>query len=248
MIISDTRKVLPLLEHLERLRKPVTYFALDLSAEALQNTMQSLSHRFRHVQCFGLWGSFSDGLTWLKSQDRPKFILSLGSMFGNDEFRLATKRLSEWTEVMGPQDYMLLGLDACKDDADIMESYNDPGHIWEEFIRNGLEYSNKVLGHRWYNEEDWIVSGRIEKTPDVVYRFSITARRDVECPPLRLKFSAKERVEFFEAWKYGPERMKNQFKVACFKEVTKWQAPGGRPFCELAYKSACQIPLFNTGV
>ncbi|EFR05451.1 DUF323 domain-containing protein [Nannizzia gypsea CBS 118893] len=228
---GDTRKVLPLLEHLEQLRVEVQYFALDLSKQALEKTMKQLVPEFHYVRCFGLWGAFSDGLNWLRAVKSPKLILSLGSMFGNDEFSLAVSRLEEWKQVMGPGDLMLLGLDACQYLPELWNSYHDPDRVWDSFIKNGLEYSNEVLGCEWYREEDWEISGRIDRSPDTVHRFSIIARRDVHCHPLGMHFSAGERVDFFEAWKYGPERMRSQFKLAGFDEVERWQAPGSRPFC-----------------
>ncbi|OAL73297.1 hypothetical protein A7D00_3072 [Trichophyton violaceum] len=229
---GDTRKVLPLLTHLEQLRVEVQYFALDLSKQALEQTMEQLVPEFQYVRCFGLWGDFSDGLNWLRPVKSPKLILSLGSMFGNDEFSLAVFRLEEWKHVMGCNDLMLLGLDACDYPPELWDSYHDPQRVWDSFIRNGLKYSNEVLRCDWYKEEDWEISGRIDSSPDTVHRFSIIARRDVHCHPLGLHFSAGERVDFFEAWKYGPEKMRSQFKMAGFAEVERWQAPGNRPFYE----------------
>ncbi|KAF3480947.1 uncharacterized protein GIQ15_06294 [Arthroderma uncinatum] len=235
---GDTRKVLPLLAHLERLGVEVQYFALDLSKEALEQTMAELAPEFQHIRCFGLWGAFSDGLNWLRTVKSPKLILSLGSMFGNDEFSLAVSRLEEWKQVMGPDDLMLLGLDACTYLPELWDSYHDPSKVWESFVRNGLEYSNEVLECNWYREEDWDVTGRIDEVPDVVHRFSIVAKRDIYCPPLGLYFSAGEEVDFFEAWKYGPERMRSQFKLAGFDELYKWQTPGNRPFFEYLLANA----------
>jgi uncharacterized SAM-dependent methyltransferase len=41
---------------------------------------------FKHVKCFGLLGTYDDGLEWLKQKknaSRPKIIVSLGSSIGN---------------------------------------------------------------------------------------------------------------------------------------------------------------------
>ncbi|KAK2831935.1 hypothetical protein FQN49_007020 [Arthroderma sp. PD_2] len=235
---GDTRKVLPLLAQAIRLRVEVQYFALDLSREALEQTMAELASELQYIRCFGLWGAFSDGLDWLRAVNSPKLILSLGSMFGNDEFSLAVSRLEEWKEVMGPGDLMLLGLDACRYLPELWESYHDPTKVWESFIRNGLEYSNEVLECDWYKEEDWDITGRIDHLPDVVHKFSMIAKRDIYCPSLGLRFSADESVDFFEAWKYGPERMRSQFKLAGFDEIARWQTPGNRPFYEYLLTNA----------
>jgi len=115
--------------------------------------------------------------------------MSLGSIFGNDHFDGAVARLSEWSYVMRPQDRMLLGMDANTNAKEIWNSYHDSQGLFESFIRNGLAYSNKVLGHSWYKADDWEITGILQDDP-VMHRFVIRAVRDVICKPLRLKFVA----------------------------------------------------------
>lgn len=51
-----------LLDALERAKKDVSYYALDVSYEELHRTLPMISPgRFRHVRLFGLLGTYDDG-------------------------------------------------------------------------------------------------------------------------------------------------------------------------------------------
>lgn len=77
-----------LLRALDAASKDVDYYALDLSLKELRRTLEQLP-TFKHVRCHGLYGTYDDGLDWLKlpeNQARPKCVMSLGSSIG--EFQL----------------------------------------------------------------------------------------------------------------------------------------------------------------
>ena len=146
----DVRKVRPLLEYLEKAGKNVQYYALDLSKQAVAENLNSLlASKFLHINCFGLWGTFEDGLAWSETVRGPRMFLSLGSIFGNDRFERAVKYLSVWARALRPTDSILLGIDCCQDRDVVWKSYHDAEGIFETFIRNAFVHSNRVLGE-WY--------------------------------------------------------------------------------------------------
>lgn len=228
--ISDNRKVKPLLDELEASQKVVTYYALDLSRPVLEGDLRELAKGYQYVRCFGLWGSFDNALTFSKNINTPKWFLSLGSSLGNDFFEPAVARLSWWADSMGPQDRMLLGMDAHEDVKEIWTSYHDSQGIFERFIRNGFENSNTVLGHVWYREEDWDIVGIFQDKP-TMHRFVIRAKRDVTIESSGLEFSAGDEVDCYEAFKYQPDTMRQQFERVGFEEVAIWKAPSA-PICK----------------
>lgn len=80
----NLRKVSILLQALEKAQKEVDYFALDLSLKELRRTLEQVPD-FAYVRCHGLYGTYDDGLEWLKlpeNSQRPKCIMSLGSSIG----------------------------------------------------------------------------------------------------------------------------------------------------------------------
>ncbi len=137
---SNLRKVNLLLQALEDAAKEVDYYALDLSQQELERTLAQLP-RYRYVRAHGLLGTYDDGQIWLKDPavaSRQKCIMSLGSSVGefdppgliptavqsdmavsvgNFDRIDAAAFLKEFSDVLGPGDTMLIGLDACADPA-----------------------------------------------------------------------------------------------------------------------------------
>ena len=216
------------------MRIPVKYFALDLSKPALEETMRVLAPRYKFLQTFALWGTFDDAFAWAKKEMTPHaaiWYITLGSIFGNDEFGAAVDRLAEWRSIMRNEDRMLLGVDALDKATAVWDSYHDDANVFEQFMRNGLRHSNLVLGHVWYRDDDWDVTGSLEEGPPVIHTFIFRARRDVACPELGLTFLRGDEINCFEAFKYGPERMRAQFAAAGLKEIATFEAPG-EPICK----------------
>lgn len=91
---------------------------------------------FKHVKCAGLWGTYDDGLAWLKrpeNANRPKAILSLGSSIGNFTPEEAVPFISQFTDELKPNDMMLVAIDACQDPDKVYHAYNDRGDVTHRF-------------------------------------------------------------------------------------------------------------------
>jgi uncharacterized SAM-dependent methyltransferase len=74
-----------LLRALDVAGKNIDYYALDLSLNELERSLQK-TPTFKHVKCHGLHGTYDDGLEWLKNPEnasRPKCVLWLGSSIGS---------------------------------------------------------------------------------------------------------------------------------------------------------------------
>ncbi|OQV03214.1 putative methyltransferase domain-containing protein [Cladophialophora immunda] len=243
---GDIRKVKPLLDCLEHRKMDVWYFALDLSREELERGMHLLTPHYQHVKCYGLWGTFDDGLAWLNSQplDNPRFFMSLGAIFGNDHFNEAVARLSTWKNhaLRGKTDVMLLTMDATTDTEAIWQCYHDPDGLFEQFIRNGYRHSNRILNHDWYRDEDWEFLGVMQEEP-LMHRFVIRAIRDVACPPLNLELPAGTEIDCYEGFKYSPDFMRRQFAESGFHEVACWKAPRAQIYQYLLVPSDAQKAL-----
>lgn len=108
-----------LLDALERAEKRISYYALDLMHSELVRTLAAVPlGTFKYVQCFGLHGTYDDGLDWLKKPEnaaKPKTILSMGSSIGNFNREEAVGFVAQFANIMQPNDTFILGLDACQD-------------------------------------------------------------------------------------------------------------------------------------
>lgn len=120
------------------------------------------------MQCIGLWGTFDDAKSWAATVEVPLWFVSLGSIFGNDEFDIAVRDLRAWRDIMKPHDRMLLGVDGCADKDRVWESLNEPAPGMGSLVANALELSNKILGYDWFKAQDWSITGEAEELEDVV--------------------------------------------------------------------------------
>lgn len=83
-IRRNLRKICLLLQEFEKAKKPIQYFALDLSLKELERTLAQVPD-FKYVSCHGLLGTYDDGREWLKHPSltsRSKCIIHLGSSIG----------------------------------------------------------------------------------------------------------------------------------------------------------------------
>ncbi|KAK6515742.1 hypothetical protein TWF281_004332 [Arthrobotrys megalospora] len=222
------RKVMPLLDELEARGITVYYFALDLCKEWLGDSLKALTSRYIHVRCFALWGSFTDGLEWIKHFTGPKVFLSLGSTLCNNIIPVASKGLRLWADAMAPGDIMLLGYDSNLNEQKVRDSYITSNGEFDEFIRHGMEHSNALLQRQWYKPDDWELLREAEfqaEPPALVHRFVFRAERDVQDETLGLDFKRGERIICYESFKYPTNVLKLQFDLAGLRAKASWKSP-----------------------
>ena len=144
-----------------------------------------------------------DGLEWLKQPNnrlRPRCILSMGSSIGNFARKDAADFLRDYTQILGPQDLMLVGLDACQDEERIYHAYNDRKGTTHDFIRNGLVHANALIGKELFKSDEWDVIGRYnaaKKCHQAFYR----AKHDLLIEDIAIESGEEIRVE--ESHKYS---------------------------------------------
>jgi L-histidine Nalpha-methyltransferase / hercynylcysteine S-oxide synthase len=167
MSSRNLRKIEILLRAFEEAEKPIEYFALDLSLPELHRTLSAIpTGAYHHVRCAGLHGTYDDGLAWLKrtkTAATATAVLSLGSSVGNFSRNDAAKFLHQFSQVLGPQDSLVIGLDSCQNAQQIFQAYNDSKGVTEAFYRNGLTHANRLLGYEGFKQREWAVVGRYKK-------------------------------------------------------------------------------------
>ena len=162
---SNLSKTKILLQAVEDIGTPITFYALDISRSNLHRSFQAIpADLYKHVQCHALWGAFTDGLSWLKqpaNASRQKCLLSLGATVGNFARDEAPSFLRDFstTFIPGGKDFMLISLDACKERERIVNAYNDREGINQRFNAHGLQHANEVLGAEIFKADEWRVEG-----------------------------------------------------------------------------------------
>lgn len=203
---SNLRKVNILLAALEKARKDVDYFALDLSKPELERTFTELgTPRFKNVRLNGLHGTYDDGLAWLsepENQDRVNCVMTLGSSIGNFDRAAAAKFLNSFSRVLKPADVVIVGVDGTSSKDRIFQAYNDSKGITEQFYRNGLEHANSVLGYDAFKQHEWAIEGRYVDDQHKHEAFYV-ALADIHTKDFTVAKGSK--LSFEHAYKYNEE-------------------------------------------
>ncbi|KAL8695927.1 MAG: hypothetical protein Q9224_003069 [Gallowayella concinna] len=217
---GNLRKVSILLDALELEGKRADYYALDLSEPELRRTLSAVPQRYEYVSCHGLLGTYDDGLEWLKRSDRqqrPTWILSLGSSIGNFGREEAVAFLQGFAATLGGNDRMLVGLDACQDAQKVYRAYNDMRGKTHEFVLNGLLHANRLLSKEAFKLQDWTVIGEFDEAAGRHQAF-YSPNKSLVIDGVYLEAGEKIRVE--ESYKYTTvQRNELWHKVGLVQQV-----------------------------
>ncbi|CAO3676522.1 unnamed protein product [Rhizopus stolonifer] len=149
------RKTQVILHAIEKKGIRVTYYALDLDQHELDRSLASLGE-FQYVQLYGLLGTYDQGIPWISQEFTSKGIqknfLWLGSSIGNDTRCQSAAFLARLQRMcVEPGDLCVIGFDKRNDPAKIERAYDDSQGVTREFIMNGLDHVNLIMG-----QEDFI--------------------------------------------------------------------------------------------
>lgn len=225
---SNLRKVKVLLDALDAAKKDISYFALDLMQSELERTLAAVPEgTFQHVKCFGLLGTYDDGLDWLKRKDnanRPKTILSMGSSIGNFPRDEAAQFVKQFADILGPSDSLVFGVDACQDPAKVYRAYNDDQGVTHEFTMNGLKHANELLGYETFNLDDWKAIGHYDEV-DGRHQAFVAPKRDLIVEGVAI--SADEWIRIEESYKYSPAQAERLWSESGVIEAASWSNAEG---------------------
>ncbi|KAI7896420.1 uncharacterized protein EV154DRAFT_492173 [Mucor mucedo] len=144
------RKTQVILRAIEKRKIRVSYYALDLDQHELDKSLASLGE-FQYVQLYGLLGTYDQGIPWISkhftSSDVQKNFLWMGSSIGNQnrlESAMFLRRLQRMC--MEPGDFFVIGFDKRNAAEKIELAYDDSYGVTREFIMNGLDHVNRIMG------------------------------------------------------------------------------------------------------
>ncbi|KAJ3222740.1 hypothetical protein HDU81_009622, partial [Chytriomyces hyalinus] len=150
--VGSMRKTKYLLDAIVRQGKSVTYYALDLSAQSLSMALSPLASHYPTIQFVGLLGTYDDSLSYIQTHiPRPvnstRTLLWLGSSIGNYSRAEAAEFLKRvQTIAMDTGDTFLCGIDRRNDARIVKAAYDDPKGVTRDFILNGLDHVERILG------------------------------------------------------------------------------------------------------
>lgn len=135
-------------------------------------------------------------------------MLSLGSSIGNFDRTGASRFLRKWSQVLGPADLFMIGIDATTDGDRVFKAYNDSQGVTERFNRNGLDHANKLLGYEAFKQEEWAVRGEYNEEGHQ-HRAFYVALIDVTIEGVKIKKG--EELFFEQSDKYTEKEANNMW-------------------------------------
>lgn len=228
MFHSNLRKVKVLLDALDAAGKDISYYALDLMQSELERTLAAVPEgSFKHVKCFGLLGTYDDGLEWLKKPEnakRPKTIMSMGSSIGNFPRDEAADFLKQFVAILGDSDSLVIGLDACQQPDRVYRAYNDYQGVTNDFTLNGLKHANKLLRYEAFQLSDWEAIGNYDEVGGRHQAF-VSPKKDMVLEGVSLQAGEKIRIE--ESYKYSPAQSERLWRASGVIEAAGWTNMNG---------------------
>ena len=217
-----------LLDALDAAKKNVSYFALDLMRSELERTLAAVPQgTFKYVQCFGLHGTYDDGLEWLQRSEntgRPKVVLSLGSSIGNFTRDEAAGFVKQFADILSPDDRLLIGVDSCQEPEKVYHAYSDSEGVTEQFTLNGLKHANELLGHEAFSVPDWDFLGHYDERDGRNQAF-VVPKKDMTLrlsDAVHVDVHVGEKIRIEESYKYNPAQAQDLWRASNVIEGASW--------------------------
>jgi L-histidine N-alpha-methyltransferase len=120
---------------------------IDISPQALEQSERTLG-RLHHFSVVGYRDTYEVGLrraAAARDGSNPMLVLLLGSNIGNFDTPAAQEFIQRIREALAPGDFLLLGADLVKPEAELLLAYDDPLGVTAAFNRNLLVRINREL-------------------------------------------------------------------------------------------------------
>ncbi len=136
-----------LIEEALRIQRTLRYSPIDISAEALRASAQTLVGAYPALTVTAYAADYFSilGTAALRREGRT-MVLFMGSNIGNYEPLQARRLLSGIAASLKPGDALLLGADLKKDPRVLKAAYDDPTGVTAAFNKNVLARINRELG------------------------------------------------------------------------------------------------------
>ena len=220
---GDATKTKELIKYLLKEGYNFSYVPVDISTNALSQLKSNLAAEFPDLQVQTEQGDYFEVLHRAEHNLKPKRILFLGSNIGNLNDEQAHDFLSKLSDLLLPNDYLILGVDLIKSASIVLPAYDDAQKITAKFNLNLLNRINNELGGNFnlnnfkhvpkYSEETGIAESYLEST----------ANQCIQLNGSKTEFHFKEgeRIHTEISRKYNDEILQNILKNTHFEIVNR---------------------------
>lgn len=205
--------------------KPTTYVAVDFSIEYLQEVLPKLQGKYPEIKMMGVGMDFSNHLslpTSLPNIQRNFFYP--GSSIGNFSQAQAGHLLDQ-IKSSSDQGGLLLGVDLMKEDAVLLNAYDDPLKLTAAFNLNILRVVNSLINSN-FDVKDFRHTITINHSMQRVELY-LEALRDVKVSWAdgTRSFKAGELIHTENSHKYSVTSIQALLKASGFNRFKSWTDP-----------------------
>ena len=220
---GDATKTKELIKYLLKEGYNFSYVPVDISTNALSQLKSNLAAEFPNLQVQTEQGDYFEVLHRAEHNLKPKLVLFLGSNIGNLNDEQAHDFLSKLSDLLLPNDYLILGVDLIKSASIVLPAYDDAQKITAKFNLNLLNRINNELGGNFnlnnfkhvpkYSEETGIAESYLESTSNQCIQLNGSKTE--------FHFKEGERIHTEISRKYNDEILQNILKNTHFEIVNR---------------------------
>ena len=198
------------------------YLPIDVAAEQLDSSAQSINNIRPDLKVTGLLGDFSDLPKLPQSNSSERLGFLPGSTIGNFYFQFANDFLTRIHQQLGEGSQLLIGYDLVKDIDVLIAAYDDSKGVTARFNLNLLNRINRELGGNFdlrffkhearFNEE----KSRIEM------HLVSTVEQEVKIADQSFHFTKDESIHTENSHKYSAEQFTRLIENTGWKEQKTW--------------------------
>jgi len=214
---------------LQTVERPRAYTAIEISAEALEQSVEALREQFPQLEIHGLQADYTrdipDPAFRLDPPARRRAVYFPGSTISNFTPEEARPFLKRMRNMAGPGGAVLIGVDLVKPRERLEQAYDDRDGVTAAFNLNLLDRMAADLGAS-LKRDDWRHRALFNNGEQRVEMY-LEARRAtaIEFEGLRREFQAGERIHTENSHKYSIESFGSLLEGTGLTLVETWTDP-----------------------
>ena len=198
------------------------YLPIDVAAEQLDSSAQSINNIRPDLKVTGLLGDFSDLPKLPQSNSSERLGFLPGSTIGNFYFKFANDFLTRIHQQLGEGSQLLIGYDLVKDIDVLIAAYDDSKGVTARFNLNLLNRINRELGGdfdlRFFKHE----ARFNEEKSRIEMHLVSTVEQEVKIADQSFHFTKDESIHTENSHKYSAEQFTRLIENTGWKEQKTW--------------------------
>lgn len=218
---GDGHKTVVLLKNLTNINN-TKFVPVDISKTAIDSISDTMKKEIPELDVEGYHGDYFDFLKQEKSGTTgSRLFLFLGSNIGNFSPDEAVQFLGKISSLLGPKDYLLIGMDLKKKIETLQNAYDDSKGVTSEFNYNLLDRMNRELGasfergsfthHAYFDPAKGAMESYLVSKKEQMVRFE-----DIN---FEVSFDNQEAIHVESSYKYSFRDIDELAKQAGFERI-----------------------------